>query len=575
MCDKLTFVYGREKAELILNKLLPKLEAAKQTIQQGKESTWVNEQDVVLITYGDSLQEEGERPLATLHKFLHEQVHETITAVHILPFYPYSSDDGFSVIDYYQVNPVLGTWEDIGQLSRDYKLMFDAVINHISAESEWFKGYLAGEPKYQDYFIEADPTADYSTVTRPRALPLLTKVETAHGEQYVWTTFSADQVDLNYKNEAVLLAIIDVLLFYVQKGAKLLRLDAIGFMWKELGTTCIHLEQTHQLIQLFRDILDEVAPETIIITETNVPHKENISYFGNGYNEAHMVYQFPLPPLVLHAFYTENAEVLSRWMKSLAPTSEQTAFFNFLASHDGIGVRPATGILSESEINMMLDKVKAHGGYVSYKDNGDGTQSPYELNINYLEALSHPDEPVVLKVKRFVAAHGILLSLMGVPAIYIHSLLGSVNDHEGVKRTGQYRSINREKLSYRNVKEALQDPATLRYQVFQALTRLIETRKQHKAFHPNAAQQVLDVDPRIFAVKRTSVDGKETIVALINVSGQEVQLSLASCAHQLDGGVQGYTDLLSDVTLEQVQQGLTLAPYQVMWLQAKRDERES
>lgn len=445
LLEKIAFVYGEEKADDIytaLNNLMEKYKADR----IPKDKQWVDEKDVMLITYGDNIKEKGKSPLKSLKEFLQNNVKDVINSVHILPFYPYSSDDGFSVIDYRKVNPELGTWEDIQNFSKEFYLMFDGVINHISKESDWFQGYLKGDTKYRRYFIEADPKQDYSSVTRPRALPLLTKFRTSHGEKFLWTTFSDDQIDLNYENEEVLLEIIDILLTYAKLGARYIRLDAIGYLWKKIGTSCIHLDETHTIIQLIRDVLDEVYPGTIIITETNVPHKDNISYFGNGYNEAHMVYQFPLPPLTLYSFLSGNAKYLTKWAQSLEPTSNKTTFFNFLASHDGIGVRPAEGILSEQQIEWLCEKVKEHQGFVSYKDNGDGTQSPYELNINYLDALSHPDDAQELKVKRFIAAQSILFSMIGVPGIYIHSLLGSQNDHEGVKETGRYRSINREKL---------------------------------------------------------------------------------------------------------------------------------
>jgi glucosylglycerate phosphorylase len=566
--EKLSFVYGEEKAITIYEQIEKLIEKYRGEIP-AKKKQWVDEKDVMLITYGDSIKEEGKAPLQTLHEFLRNYISDVINAVHILPFYPFSSDDGFSVIDYKQVDPNLGEWKHIHQLSSDFDLMFDAVINHISQHSEWFQEYLKGNPEYEKFFIEADPNADYSTVTRPRALPLLTKFETKIGTKYIWTTFSEDQIDLNYENEKVLLEILDVLLTYVKNGARFLRLDAIGFLWKKLGTTCIHLEETHKLVQVMREVLDTVAPGTIIITETNVPHKDNISYFGNGYNEAHLVYQFPLPPLTLYTFLTGNAKYLLEWANSLEPTTEKTTFFNFLASHDGIGVRPVEGILSIEQVQFMVNKVKEHGGFVSYKDNGDGTQSPYELNINYLDALSHPDDCDELKAARFIAAQSILLSMLGVPGIYIHSLLGSRNDLKGFEQTGRYRSINREKLHRNEVEKQLDDPASLRYQVFTQFKKLLKIRTQEAAFHPNAFQKVLFIDDRVFALQRTSKDGNETIISLVNVAHETVPLQIY--INEIGLHNNQLTDLISNEHF-QVQEGnlsILLQPYQVVWLKAE------
>ncbi|HLU09627.1 MAG TPA: alpha-amylase family glycosyl hydrolase, partial [Oceanobacillus sp.] len=343
-------LYDADTAQSTLNRVMTLLDNAR--LPAFEDGERFSERDVFLITYGDTLQRESEPPLRTLHHFLNQWVKGAISTIHILPFYPYSSDDGFSVIDYYAVNPDLGTWEDVAALGQDFRLMFDAVINHMSARSEWFQRFLADEPDYRELFAVASPDQDLSLVTRPRTSPLLTPFQKANGETiHVWTTFSDDQVDLNYQNPDTLLRILDVLLFYVRQGAQVIRLDAIAYAWKEIGTNCIHLAQTHALIQLLRAALDHVAPQVILITETNVPHAENVSYFGNGYDEAQMVYNFTLPPLLFHTMLAGNANQLSAWANTLITPSEQTTFFNFTASHDGIGVRPVEGILSQGELN--------------------------------------------------------------------------------------------------------------------------------------------------------------------------------------------------------------------------------
>ncbi len=411
----------------------------------------------ILITYGDQLHDADQPPLRTLAEFCDTHLRGVVDGIHLLPFYPYSSDDGFSVIDYKQVNPALGTWDDVARVGQHFHLMFDGVINHISAQSEWFKAFLRDDPKYRDYFIVVEGDPDLSQVVRPRALPLLTEFTTPSGVKKVWTTFSADQIDLNYANPDVLLDIIDVLLFYVAHGAELIRLDAIAYLWKEIGTSCLHLPQTHRVIQLLRAILDEVAPHVALITETNVPHQDNLSYFGDGHNEAQLVYNFALPPLTLHTFHTGDASALTQWAASLTLPSDETTFFNFLASHDGIGLNPARGILRDDEITALVDRVVAHGGRVSYKSNPDGSTTPYELNINYFDALSDPNssEPLALQIDRFVAAHAIMLALSGVPGIYFHSLFGSRGWPEGVTITGQNRTINRQKFDRAEVEREL------------------------------------------------------------------------------------------------------------------------
>lgn len=567
MFSKFEFVYGKETAVYLQDKLTNLInEYSSKLATPNTPKEFVTEKDAVLITYGDSIKEEGKDPLQSLHEFLNENIGDKLSGVHILPFYPFSSDDGFSVIDYYEVNKDLGDWEDIKSLSGSYDLMFDGVINHISAKSEWFQEYLKGNEKYKEYFVEADPSLDYSKVTRPRALPLLTEFETANGPKHVWTTFSEDQIDLNYRNPDLFLQIAELLLFYISKGAKMIRLDAIGFMWKEMGTTCIHLEETHQIIQTYRDVVDALAPEVILITETNVPHKDNVSYFGNGYNEARMVYQFPLPPLTLNTFLTGDATHLQNWASNLEDTTEETTFFNFLASHDGVGVRPVEGILSKEEVDFMIEKVHAHGGNVSYKDNGDGSKSPYELNINYFDALSHPEEEQTVQVKRFLAAQSILLAMAGVPGIYVHSLLGSRNYQEGVEETGRFRSINREKLDRPQLEAELKDASSLRYEVLSNMKKMLEVRTNEKAFHPNSPQQVVLESNQVYALVRTDKETGEKVVTLVNVSNEEQSIKLSADKYELNA--QTYTDLFSKNEIEITNESLsvTLQPYEVMWL---------
>ena len=520
----------------------------------------LSEKDVILITYGDQIQSPGEATLQTLSETLEAHLKGILNSVHILPFYPYSSDDGFSVTDYTTVNPAMGNWTHIAALRSNFRLMFDAVINHISVQSEWFQGFLRGDDHYTDFFITVDPETDLSSITRPRTHPLLTPFDTAHGKKYVWTTFSADQADLNYKNPKVLLAIIEVLLTYVEHGAEFIRLDAIGYLWKEIGTSCIHLPQVHRVIQLFRSIFDALAPQVILITETNVPHVENISYFGNGFNEAQMVYNFSLPPLILHTLHTGDATTLSRWANTLKTPSKQTTYFNFTASHDGIGILPAKGILSEDEIDALVQKTVAHGGLVSHKTNPDGTQSPYELNITFFDALSapHSDETQSMKVARFIVSQAIMLAIAGVPGIYGHSLVGAHNNLIGLAETGRARTINREKWLRGEFESALANPNTIASQVFKQYTHLLKIRANHFAFHPFGKQSIIADNPSLFIVRRTASDGTEDVLCIHNVSSHMQSYPISSKTksplEDLSNG-----DIISETEI-------TLQPYQVKWL---------
>jgi len=524
-----------------------------------------SEQDVVLVTYGDMIHNR-DHPLRIIADFAKRHLKDGINTLHVLPFFRYDSDRGFSITNYREVDPRIGDWCEIAELRKEFRLMFDLLINHVSDKHPWFQEFKKGTPKYRDYFIWFDrgnlpPEEDLRKVFRPRATPLLTKYDTSEGEKYVWTTFPLNQVDLNFKNEEVLAEIVDTMLFYVSRGADILRLDAIAFLWKELGTSCVHLKQTHIIVQLLRDVLEIVAPHALIITETNVPHKENVEYFGDGSNEAHMVYNFALPPLVIHALYSGDATRLSEWADKLETPSEKTAFLNSLDSHDGVGVLGVKGVLSDHEIEEMVRKSEANGGLVSYKKNPDGSESPYEMNTTWWSALkcsySDATEPDMdTQIRRYLVSRSIALCLKGVPAIYLNGLLGALNDRAGAERAGCKRDINRKNLSKNELLKTLENRNSRMSKVFYTYLDLLEKRVNERAFHPNGDQKILFLKEPVFSLVRTSPDGLSSIIAVHNLSHKKQGI-------RLERG--RYRDMISQ---REYHDELELQPYQVCWLKS-------
>ncbi|MBC6310251.1 sugar phosphorylase [Listeria sp. FSL L7-1582] len=556
LLSRLESIYGSESAISLEKKVRERIQETKMKKLKQRKSGW-DQEDVVMITYGDQFWEKDQPTLTTLKKMYDKYLDEMFEVVHILPFYPYSSDDGFSVIDYKKVNPKLGDWRNVADLTQSTRLMFDYVCNHMSAKSDWFQGFLNQDTEYDDFFVSLPKDTDLTAVTRPRATPVLTEFEMADGtKKHIWTTFSADQIDLNFRNPNVLLKMIDVLAFYLEEGAEYIRLDAVGFMWKEPGTSCIHLEKTHEIVKLFRDILDEIAPGTVMITETNVPHKDNITYFGNGQDEAHMVYQFPLPPLVLQAIHTGNGEALSGWARGLELPGEDATFFNFLASHDGIGLNPIRGILQEEEILALVADLEKEGALVSYKQNPDGTQSPYEVNVTYMDALNRLADNDDTRLQRFLLAHSILLTIPGVPAVYVQSILGARNDLDGVAETGHNRSINRKKYPISEIETELANAETLMHRTFEGIKEMIQVRKTQGLFHPNVPMEVVDFGKEIFAIRRVDASG-DSVLALHNLSDQSI-----SC------DVTANWDILKNQPVSG-SAPIVLAPYEFRWLTSK------
>lgn len=523
-----------------------------------------DESDVVLITYADTVQRADEKPLVTLHRFLEDCLADTVSAVHILPFFPYSSDDGFSVMDYLAVNESHGTWEDIERIAGDYKLMADLVINHMSARSRWFENFRKRVEPGKDYFFEGNPRDDLSAVVRPRTSPLLNAVQTDDGERYVWCTFSEDQVDLNFANPMVLVEFAAIIRYYLDRGILLFRLDAVAFLWKEPGTPCIHLQQTHELIKILRLLIEHLSPNAVVITETNVPNRENLTYFGNA-NEAHVIYNFSLPPLLINTLVTGDCKHLKTWLMSMPPAQMGTTYLNFIASHDGVGMRPTDGLLSDEEKQRLINTMESFGGKVSFRRTPDGRDQPYEINIALYDALQGTAESGRdhWQLPRFLCAHTIMLALEGIPAFYIHSLLATENDLARVEHTGRLRSINRSQWQLDELEEKLADPLSHHGKAFAELKRLIAIRRKQPAFHPNATQFTLHLGLKLFGFWRQSMRRDQSIFCIHNISDQLQEVALSDINLI---GTDRWQDLISGLRIDDLSGSITLKPYQSVWL---------
>lgn len=556
-------LYGEPASERLIERFIQLIGRYGVGLQPEPLVTRWSEKDAILISYGDSILEDDVPPLQALKRFCDRYLKRRFSCVHILPFYPWSSDDGFSVIDYRQVHDALGDWNDVQSLGEHFDLMFDLVLNHCSARSAWFQDFIDGIQPARHYFLEIDPKTDLTAVVRPRTSPVLSPFKTRDGEAHVWTTFSADQVDLNWQNPDLLFEFLDILFLYLSKGVHFLRLDAVAFLWKEIGTRCVHLPQTHEIVKLLRDILEIVAPRAVIITETNVPQSENYSYFGDG-DEAHMVYQFSLPPLLLHSLLFGDSTHLTQWALRIPKLPSGCTFFNFAASHDGIGLRPTEGMLSTDERKRLIELVESKGGKISWKSNPDGSQSPYEMNITYFSALS--DDSADQGIARFLCSQSIVLVLKGIPGIYIHSLLGTRNDTELFEQTGQNRSIHRKKWNRDQLNQHLADAHDPQSKIFRRMLEMLKVRSRVTAFHPDAKQIVYDLGKSVFGLERQSSDGTDRVLCLHNLTDNVVNLSdIAAEDSQFSRG-SVFVDLLTNQNFRSKSNKFSLKPYQVVWL---------
>ena len=569
LCSHISIIYQHTGSESLAKEIIAifKDNKPKGTLNNAKiaQTIW-SERDVYLITYADSIHNGDEKPLKTLYKFLMKYMRGVINTVHILPFFSYSSDDGFAVIDYKKVKPEFGDWVDIKGIADQFKLMVDLVINHISSKSEWFQQFIRGERPGCEYFVVASPSDDLTRVVRPRTSPLLRETKTNNGNRFVWCTFGHDQVDVDFSNPDVLLEYLSILKFYLTKGIQVIRLDAVAFLWKEIGTTCINLPETHEIVKLLRLVVERYYPNTVFITETNVPNLENLKYFGNA-NEAHIIYNFSLPPLLLHALWKGNAEQIMRWSMTLPPAPVGCTYLNFTASHDGVGLRPVEGILPDSEIDGLVADMHKFGGESTSRAITDVGERPYEINITWFEAMKGNMHGVdSLQFERFLCSQVVMLGLEGIPAFYLHSMLAAENDYEKYTETHHKRSLNRKKWTLEQAEARINDFTATSSKVFYELKRLISIRNKQAAFHPNATQFTLKLGPSIFGFWRQSMDRTQSIFAIHNVTASEQEIYLSSinliCTDT-------WVDLIAWDTLDLSVDRLIMKPYQCLWITNK------
>ncbi len=522
----------------------------------------LNEKDVLLITYADSIKNKKNKSLEVLSKFLNNHIKKAFSILHILPFYPASSDGGFSVINFFKVNAIHGDWKHIRELSMNYRLMVDVVINHGSKKSLWFKNFIKGSGEGNDFFLYLDQDHNMEHIVRARSHKLLQKVYTKKGTKYLWCTFSPDQIDFDYKNPKVLLMFIKIIKFILLQGPSILRLDAVAFLWKRLESNCINLDQTHAVVRLIRTIIKNINANSLIVTETNLPFHENLSYFGNS-DEAHIIYNFSLAPLIINTLIKGDSTAFRRWSMSMPPAKIGNSYINFLATHDGLGIRPLEGILNKKDLELFLQTLKSFGSRFSYRKHNKVARV-YEANIALIDALSGTTKGKDnYTLERYLCAHAIMLSYEGLPAIYIHSLFGTRSDIKLYIKTKNKRSINRHIYNYSKLEKNIMSPKSETYQIFTKLKELIEIRKKQKAFHPNATQYTLNLSKNIYGIWRQSNDRKQSIFSISNITNKKIYFNF-ELINLIN--TEEWVDLLSNQSVNQFNKKVILKPYQTMWI---------
>ena len=424
--------------------------------------------EIMLITYADSM---GNN-LKDLHKVLNQYYTNAVGGVHILPFFPSSADRGFAPMCYDRVDPNFGTFADVEAIGKDYYLMFDFMVNHISAHSAYFQDFLQKKDQsaYKDFFIRysdfwenGEPTqeqVDLIYKRKPRA-PYI-EAEFADGsKEKVWCTFCEEQIDLDVRKDATKQFIKQTLVDMCHHGAAVIRLDAFAYAIKKPDTSCFFVEP--DIWELLYDIEKTVKAEGAeILPEIHEHYTIPMKIADKGF----WIYDFALPVLTLHALYNHTGVYLKQWMER-CPMHQ----FTTLDTHDGIGIVDVKDLLPDEEVDKVKEQMYQQGANVKkiYSSEAYNNLDIYQVNTTYYSALGNQDDAYLL-------ARAIQFFAPGIPQVYYVGMLAGSNDVDLMERTKNGRDINRHYYSLEEVAEQQQRP------VVQKLKELMELRNTHPAF---------------------------------------------------------------------------------------------
>jgi len=519
-----------------------------------------------LITYADSIYKDGEVTLITLRDLLSNYFGSLSKVVHILPFLESTSDGGFAVSSYEKLEEKFGSWDDLKNISKNHDLMADLVLNHVSSSHPWVQQFIKSQEPGISNVFSPEQNLDWSNVVRPRSSSLFSQINTEDGPKQVWTTFGPDQIDLNWHNPKMNLEFLNLIITYLSNGIKWFRLDAVGFIWKESGTTCLHLPKAHSIVKILRVLLNNLLDDGVLITETNVPQKENLSYLISE-DEAHMAYNFPLPPLLLEAIITSRADILNLWISDWPKLPDDTTLFNFTASHDGVGLRALEGLMNEQRIKDLLINCEKRGGLVSHRRLSNGEDKPYELNISWWSAMEDSSRDAKrFQYERFILSQLLVMALKGVPAFYLPALLASENDIKSFSMTGQRRDLNREKFKSENLLAVLNNPESNANKNLKYLSNAMDVRSELPQFHPRSEMKCLSKGRSdIVVIKRSK--GPESVFAIHNMTENKINFQLND--NDLPKIIDNDFNTQDFLTCTKYNcKNISLDPFQVIWLGA-------
>lgn len=389
----------------------------------------LNSQDIIFLTYPNSIEN-----LNKLYEFTKEnKFEELFSTIHILPFLESDADGGFAVVDYKKVDLKYGTWREIKKFSKRYKLISDLILNHTSNNNKWFLDFLDSR---NNFYFKFDKNFDYSKVFRPRSTSLFTN----YLGTFVWTTFSDKQVDLNLNEVKVFFNFLEIISFYFKKGINILRLDAIPYLFKKSGTSCVNLDENYDLVELFIKSLKHINSEVKFISEVNFGDEVNLNYLEKTSTD--LIYEFTFPMLLIYCIYNKDFKYFLKWAQDF-DFNKDVIFF--LSNHDGISFRGIKNFLNENDFNDFFNSLLRNNFLINYKTI-DGKDEPYELNSTYFSLLKEilNKDPS----KEHLFCFNLLLFIKGVPLIYYLDIIKAQNDYHLFSITNHKRDLSRPKFKY-------------------------------------------------------------------------------------------------------------------------------
>jgi len=497
-----------------------------------------------------------------------------INLAHIMPIMRCPdghSDGGYAVSDFRSIDERVGTLDDLKLLSdemqeRDILLVLDVVVNHTSNEHEWAQRACAGDPVYQDFYytFETRNVPDMFEQNMPEIFP-----ETSPGNftwdeemgRWVMTVFNNYQWDLNYSNPSVFIEMLDIILYWANKGADILRLDAVAFLWKKIGSTCQNEREAHLILQLMKDCCQVTAPGVLFIAEAIVAPVEVAKYFGEDAviaKECEIAYNATYMALLWDAVATKNAKLLNHGIKSLPVKLERATWFNYARCHDDIGLGfddsdiISAGYQPDSHRKFLIDYYTgkfddSHSRGLPFgenKKNGDARISGSLASLVGLQyALENDDaEAIDEAVEMIILLHSLIMSFGGLPLLYYGDELGELNDFSYINdphKSNDTRWVHRPTINWKRA-EKRNTPGTVEYKIFSVLKRMIAVRKEIEVFADFNNRELIEVEnPHLFVFGRYSLTKPgERVLVVANFDSKPQHLNLDNIKNWF-GGAQG------------------------------------